>query len=182
MNTKSGDNMIVWIDGANGVGKSHVAAKLAEILACENAEYVESDLYWDNLLRNDSGNNIIGCYPHSDAYFLGEFRKEIEKKYDSKKMPVISMSLVGELCERELLDYFKKKEVSMLHIILEAKKETIVFRIKNDPNRDESTQNQQKKSVFWQMQYLENRYSDAVRIDTDDKSLTEIVNEIRMLL
>ena len=70
----------------------------------------------------------------------------------------------------------------MLHIILEAKKETIVFRIKNDPNRDESTQNQQKKSVFWQMQYLENRYSDAVRIDTDDKSLTEIVNEIRMLL
>lgn len=174
--------MIVWIDGANGVGKSHIAVKLTEALADKNAEYIESDLYWDNLLRNDSGNNISGCYPYYDAYFLGEFRKEIEKKHDSNKMPVISMSLVGELCERELLDYFKKKEVSMLHIILEAKKETIIFRIENDPTRDESAQNQQKANVSRQMRYLENQYSDAVRIDTDDQSLTEIINEIRMLL
>ena len=25
--------MIIWIDGANGVGKSHVAAKLEELLS-----------------------------------------------------------------------------------------------------------------------------------------------------
>lgn len=38
--------MIIWIDGANGVGKSHVAAELAECLKNWNAEYMESDLYW----------------------------------------------------------------------------------------------------------------------------------------
>ena len=38
--------MIIWIDGTNGVGKSHVAEKLAKLLANKNAEYIESDLYW----------------------------------------------------------------------------------------------------------------------------------------
>lgn len=32
--------MIIWINGTNGVGKSHVAAKLAELLEDKNAEYV----------------------------------------------------------------------------------------------------------------------------------------------
>lgn len=43
--------MIIWIDGANGVGKSHVAAKLEELLSNRNAEYIESDLYWVEYLR-----------------------------------------------------------------------------------------------------------------------------------
>lgn len=42
--------MIIWINGANGVGKSHVAAKLAELLEDKNAEYVESDLLWRDFL------------------------------------------------------------------------------------------------------------------------------------
>lgn len=174
--------MIVWIDGANGVGKSHIAAELAVILADKNAEYLESDLYWDDLVRNDSEQNISGCNPYYDKYFLGVFQKVIEKKHNSGKMPIISMSLAYGLCERELLNYFKKEEVSMLHIILEAKEETIISRIENDPIRDESAQNQQKAKVSRQIQYLETQYPDAVRIGTDDKSLNEIVNEIRMLL
>ena len=182
MNTKTGSNMIVWIDGANGVGKSHVAAELAVILADKNTEYLESDLYWDDLVQNDSGKNITGCNPYYDEYFISVFRKVIEEKHNSGKMPIISMSLVYGLCERELLDYFKKKGLSMLHIILEAKKETIISRIENDSIRDEGAQNQQKAKVSRQIQYLETQYPDAVRIGTDDKSLTEIVNEIKMLL
>ena len=38
--------MIIWIDGANGVGKSCVAEELAKVFKNENAEYIESDLYW----------------------------------------------------------------------------------------------------------------------------------------
>lgn len=34
--------MIIWIDGTNGVEKSHVAVELAD----RNIEYVESALYW----------------------------------------------------------------------------------------------------------------------------------------
>ena len=49
MNIKrKGNNMIIWVDGVNGVGKSHIAAELAECLIDKNAEYVESDLYWVN--------------------------------------------------------------------------------------------------------------------------------------
>ena len=51
--------MIIWVDGVNGVGKSHIAAELAECLIDKNAEYVESDLYW----KDFSGNEI------SDVHF-----------------------------------------------------------------------------------------------------------------
>lgn len=35
--------MIIWIDGVNGVGKSHIVAELVEHLENRNFEYVESD-------------------------------------------------------------------------------------------------------------------------------------------
>lgn len=70
----------------------------------------------------------------------------------------------------------------MLHIILEAEKETIISRIENDPIRDKNTQNQQKSKVDWQMRYLKTEYPDAVRINTENKSLDEIANEIMTLL
>ena len=43
--------MIVWIDGANGVGKSHVAAELADAFIDKNAEYVESYSCWVELIK-----------------------------------------------------------------------------------------------------------------------------------
>ena len=92
------------------------------------------------------------------------------------------MSLVDKLCEKELLDYFKEKKVSMLHIILEAKEETIVSRIENDPIRNEDERNQQKYNVPWQMQYLKTNYPDAVRINTEDKTLDNIASEIMNLM
>jgi len=70
----------------------------------------------------------------------------------------------------------------MLHIILEAEKETIISRIENDPIRDKNTQNQQKSKVDWQMRYLKMEYPNAVRINTENKSLDEIANEIMTLL
>lgn len=171
--------MIIWIDGANGVGKSHVAAELVELLSDRNAEYVESDLYWMDLIQNDFLKALSGFDPFCNKYFLGILRKALEEKMqDSGKMPIVPISLVDKLCEKELLDYFEGKGIPMLHIILEAKKETIISRIKNDPIRDESAENQQISKVAWQIQYLENEYPDAVRINTENKTLKEIVDEI----
>ena len=93
-------------------------------------------------------------------------------------MPIVPVSLVDRMCKKELLDYFEDKKVSTLHIILEAKKETIISRIKNDPIRNEDAQNQQIYNVPWQMQYLKTYYPDAVRIDTEDKTLDNIASEI----
>lgn len=175
--------MIIWIDGVNGVGKSHVAKKLAKFLADRNAEYVESDQYWTEFLQNDQNNIFAGFAPYYNQNFLGILRKVLEEKvYDGGKMPIVSVSLVDKLCERELLNYFEKKNISMLHIILEAKKETIISRIDNDSIRDESTRGQQKYNVDWQMRYLNNKYPDAARINTEDKTLEQIVGEILTLL
>ena len=156
--------MIIWIDGANGVGKSHVAAELAECLVDRNADYVESDLYWKDFIQNEFLKALSGFSPYCNKYFLGILRNTLEKILDSGKMPIVSMSLVDKLCEEELLEYFEKKKISMLHIILEAEKETIIHRIENDIVRDESAQNQQKPDVSWQIQYLETEYPNAIRI------------------
>ncbi len=175
--------MIIWIDGANGVGKSHIAAELAKLLADKNAECVESDLYWIDLIQNDFQKALSGFDPYRNKYFLGKLREALEEKiHNFGRMPIVPVSLVNKLCEKELLDYFEKKKVSMLHIILEAKKETIISRIENDPIRDEDAQNEQKSKVPWQIQYLKTEYPNAVRINTEDKALDEIVGEIMVLL
>lgn len=175
--------MIIWIDGVNGVGKSHVAAELGELLSNRNAEYVESDLYWMELIQNNYGKALAGFEPYSNKYCLDMVRTAIEEKIQNfNKIPIVSMSLVDKRCQRDLLDYFKKKGIPMLHIILEAKKETIISRIENDPIRDVNAQNQQKAKVDWQMEYLKVEYPDAVRINTENKSLDEVVNEIMALL
>ena len=179
--------MIIWIDGVNGIGKSHIAAELAERLVDKNAEYVESDLYWMDFLGNEK--NYLMCIlghqgftSNSNKYFLGTLRKTIEEKHDSGKLPIVSMSLVNKLCESELMDYFEKKDMPMLHIILKAKAETIISRIENDPIRNQSAQQEQKYNVTGQITYLESEYPNAVRINTDDKTLDEIANEIVALL
>lgn len=68
-------------------------------------------------------------------------------------MPVVSISLVSKLCETELLTYFHKNKVPMIHIILEAKKDSIISRIKNDLIRDTSAQQdlQCRKPLDWKL-------------------------------
>ncbi len=70
----------------------------------------------------------------------------------------------------------------MLHIILKSKEDTIISRIENDPIRDPNAQQQQKFNVTDQIKYLDIEYPNAVRINTDDKTLDEIANEIMALL
>ena len=53
--------MIVWINGTVGAEKSHVAQKLAELLAEKGAEYVESDLYWMDFLRDHFNEALSGA-------------------------------------------------------------------------------------------------------------------------
>lgn len=177
--------MIVWIDGANGVGKSHVAAKLAELLTNRNVEHVESDLYWRDF-TSDSNNYlkiITGFAPYYNKYFLDLFKNILEEKiYNSDKMLIVSMSLVHKLCKENVLNYFEKKKVPMLHIILEAQKETILSRIENDPIRNGDDKKEQKQNVPEQIKYLETEYSNAVKVNTENKTLDEVVDDIIVLL
>lgn len=171
--------MIIWIDGVNGVGKSHVAAELEELLSEKNAEYVESDLYWQEFLKNNTIKALSGFDPYCNKYFMETLRTALEEKmYDYDKLPIVPMSLVGKICEKELLHYFEEKKIVMLHVILEAKRATIISRIENDPIRKPSEQSQQKGNVDWQMKYLKTEYPNAIRINTNDKTIHTIASEI----
>ncbi len=170
--------MIIWIDGVNGVGKSHVASKLAEKLVNYNAEYVESDVYWLKLIQSNFFVAFSGFRPSCNSYFLKKLRNIIEEINGYGNMPIVSILLVEKLCEEELIGYFKEKNIFMLHIIiLEAKAETIISRIAADPIRDNEAQEQQKSNVLWQKKYLKSSYQDAIRISTDDITI-EVVEEI----
>ena len=144
---------------------------------------IESDLYWVELIQNNFLKALNGFEPYNNKYCLETIRTVLEEKFQKhNKMPIISMSLVDKRCQEELLDYFEKKNVPMVHIILEAEKETIISRIENDPIRDNNAQNQQKSKIDWQIQYLRMAYPSAIRINTEGKSLDEIANEIVTLL
>ena len=92
------------------------------------------------------------------------------------------MTMASQICANWLLDYFSSKEIHTFHIILLAKQETLISRIKNDPIRTEAIQEQQIKNLNWQVTYLQENYPDAVKIDTEDKPLEKIINEIMLLL
>lgn len=72
--------MIFWIDGANGVGKSHVATKLAEIFSEKNAEYIELELYWLNLIKENFAKALSGFDPYVNKCFLDELGNVLAEK------------------------------------------------------------------------------------------------------
>lgn len=171
--------MIIWIDGANGVGKSNVSALLEEQLKDRNAEYIESDLYWLDMIKTNFFKALLGFEPSGNKFFLEMLKNVIEEKMNvDEKLPIVSFSLVNPLCESEFINYFKEKNCPMLHIILDASKDTVFKRIENDPIRNEEAQRQQKQKVETQIQYLNENYSDAIRINTENKSIEDVVDEI----
>ncbi len=170
--------MIIWIDGANGVGKSHVATKLAEIFSEKNAEYIESDLYWLNWIKDNFTKVSSGFDSYVNKFFLVELRNVLDEKIQLGKIPIVSMSLVDKLCEMELLNYFETRKIPMIHIILEASKDVIIQRIKDDCIRDQAAQSQQIAKVEWQINYLKSSYANAIRVSTENRSIKEIVDEI----
>ena len=173
--------MIIWLDGPTGVGKSHVAEGLATRLSCKNAITVDSDKYfidWLEYLQNNMKLPIGGGYPYDNLYFLRDFKEKLtDMVCNHAELPIVAFPLVHELCQIELLNYFEVKKIPTFHLILVAEKQTIISRIENDPNRESKKQEQIPK-VAPQLQYLKNHYPTAMRINTENKSIEDVVNEI----
>jgi shikimate kinase len=175
-------NMIIWIDGVNGIGKSHVSKKISELLTDKNCEYVDSDSYWLQFCQQESDRFFAGFMPYLNSNFIRFLRNELDKKLsEDGKMLVVSMTLAGGLCKTELMEYYDRKNVILLHVILEAEMETVMSRIDNDPIRDKNDRQNQKINASSQMQYLKGTYADAVRINTENKNPDEVAEEIMAL-
>ena len=153
--------------------------RTAKVFKNENAEYIESDLYWMKWMGENPAKTLAGMFPYHNKYFLKEFRNDLEVQIHLEKMLIVSMSLVDKLCKAELLDYFEARQIPMMHVILEASKDTIKLRIKNDDIRNPEIQRQQMEKVGWQVEYLNKNYLEAIRVSTENKNIEEIVDEIK---
>lgn len=102
----------------------------------------------------------------------------LENMCEEEKIPIVSMSLVTDECGKELLKYFCLKNILEIHIILEAETDEILSRIESDTIRNKSDRLEQRNNIGWQKNYLESRYSDAIRISTSQKPQQRVVDEI----
>lgn len=170
--------MIIWLDGVPGVGKTQITSILKEELS-ENVEILNSDYYFQKffyeLQVKASKAGILpaiqGTYPQSNKDFLNKFRELIESKIGEEKLVLVDMALTRDECKERLFDYFEKKKIPAIHIILEATDDNILNRIKSSPNRT---------LEFYEenISFLKNHYSEAIRVNTNSFNEKEVAKEV----
>lgn len=178
--------MIIWIDGVRGVGKTTVALKIEERVPDKEVEHLDSDFYFREMLKvlgeyaeenHCPLSEIIGgTSPQTNKVFSAHFRKIIEEKAKKTKNLIISMALIKAQCKDEIFDYLVNRDISILHIILTASKDTIKHRIKfDDDTRDKKTA---LEILDDSISFLDRNFADTLRIDTDNKSICDVADEI----
>ena len=85
------------------------------------------------------------------------------------------MSLTDRICKEQLFEYFEKKEKKLIHFILTASRDTIKTRIKDDKNRESD---EAIYHIEFNLQFLKENYENAIRIDTENKNIDQIAEEI----
>lgn len=167
--------MIIWINGTYGVGKTTIIHKLEEKLDSHNCKVISSDeFHKKNPYIFETGG---GCYPQNNKKFNRCFKEYIleQKKCNSKKYIIIDMSLTDRICKEQLFEYFEKKEKKLIHFILTASRDTIKTRIKDDKNRESD---EAIYHIEFNLQFLKENYENAIRIDTENKNIDQIAEEI----
>lgn len=174
--------MIIWIDGALGIGKTTVAQKVKEGLLDNEIEFLDSDFYFLKMLeemKNSAKKEnrfpaIRGKYPQINEDFIVYFRNLI-KENKSEKL-IISMALTQEKCKEGIFDYLIRTKENLLHIILTAEEETIKSRIEHNALRKDK--NLALETLSENITFLNENFKDAIWIDTDGKSACETADEI----
>lgn len=169
--------MIIWLDGVLGVGKTSTALKIIDKLSDDNVEFLDSDLYFSEMIQKNFFSAFGGTQPQTNQNFISYFRKIIEEKTSHSDKPIlIAMALTARECKEGLFDYFIRSEKNLLHIILTADKEIIKERILNDENRPD------KRLALDDLEsgilFINNNFSNSIHIDTTNNNLDTTANEI----
>lgn len=182
-------NLIIWIDGTYGVGKTAVAMKMKESFPDNNVELLEADYYCNETLKRlveeAQAKNCMpyigGTLPQNNMYFIKEFKELIEEKSQNDDINlIVDMALTMTECKEGLYDCLKRDGKNIVHIILTADADIIKSRIKNDENRMKETA---MEWLTWNIAFLDKNFSDAIWIRTDDRDVDDIVTEaMRVIL
>ena len=119
---------------------------------------------------------IFGAtYPEAKEYLVNALKSEIQKivSDDQYAYLVIPIALINDLCRKELVEFYT--DIDNYHFILTATDDVIKHRASNQDNRDMNL-------VLTHMQtaktYLNTHYPDAVRIDTSNIGIDQVVEKI----
>lgn len=176
--------MIILINGTYGVGKTTVALKLKERLLNDEAELLESDVVdekgvkdiVEEAKKSNGFPHTNGTLPQNSKKFIQEFRKIAEEKSkDSNKKLILDMALTTKESKEGIYDYLINANRNIVHIILTANEETIISRIKNDNERQKEIALDYLKE---NLTFLENNFNSAIRIKTDNRSVSDITDDI----
>jgi len=85
------------------------------------------------------------------------------------------MALTTKECQLGLYDYLIDSGYNILHFILTADKSTLKSRILSDTRRDKSAA---LDYLEHNVTFLDENYENAIRIKTDNRTITDIANEI----
>lgn len=169
--------MIIWIDGTYGVGKTTITNKIADKLNKTKFIVLDSDYYFQEFGKGHPEAVLFGgVTPQHNLYFLNYFKSIIEAKTLNGESAIIAMAATTNECNNTLIDYLSERE-DFIHIILEANDETIISRISKDTKESRDKRfaidflNENTK-------FLTNNYYEAIRVNTDNKTIDYVVDEI----
>ncbi len=164
--------MIVWIDGTFGVGKTTAANELKK----RHSEYDVVD--FDELIRNVEPENPMELffgkrYPESKKCYVDALANKLEIKLEQNddRVIVIPIALITDYCKTRLVEHFTNI-TQTAHFILYLTRDSLLERINKQEGR-----NKDLAITYYDEAtlYLKENYRNAIRINTDDLTISEVV-------
>ena len=165
--------MIIWINGAFGVGKTSVATKLSKIL---NNSYIfdpeiTGEYIWDNLPEPLSRKGDFQDIPlwRDFNYQMLDY---IQKVWDGNI--IVPMTVINPTYYDELITRLEKNCSKVYHFILTADKKVLHKRLNERGDTDTSwPANQIDRCI-----YAFNNLIQGIKIDTCNFSIDQVVEKI----
>lgn len=166
--------MIIWINGAYGVGKTTTAKMLKRKITKGKkgkVKILNSDCYFNCFVKKNLLLVYGGTLPQNNLNFIKYFKEIIEKEIKYNIL-IIDMALTEKECKSLLFEPLNDT-YDILHIILTGSDEIIKSRINSD-----KTSERDISFLPSNLEFLKNNFDDAIRIDTSKKKPDAIVTEI----
>lgn len=171
--------MIIWLNGTYGVGKSTIANEIREQLSGKKVEIFESDELFEtvgqelllHLIKNGGGLN-----PQNNEFFLGKVLDKIKEYLLTDDICIVPMALTSIEGKEIVWDYISQHCDKCKHFVLDAEESIIRERIEQDSKRIDKNFAIQQLST--NVLFINKHFSDAIRIDTNNKVIEDIAREI----
>lgn len=162
---------LIIINGVMGVGKTTISKALLKSL--DNCFWLDGDNCWmmNPFVVNEENKDMV---LNNIGYIINSFINNSSSKYI-----LFNWVIHEEEIMRDVLSRISLKNVDVYKVTLMCTKEDLVKRIKKDIEngiRDEKNidRSLEKYNLYKSM--------DTIKIDTTDRNVDEIVNEIKALL